>query len=359
MSFQGYLRQSTAVNVMIGPFVDSANGDDEETSLTINQADVRLSKNAGADAQKNDNTACAHEGDGMYMCELDATDTNTVGMLCLWVHVAGTLFVRHYWQVLEEAVYDAFFAGSAVGYVANQPVDVNTIKTNPVVNGGTITFPTGATLASTTNITAGTITTVTNLTNAPGAGDLTATMKTSVQTAAAAALTAYDPPTRTEATSDVNSVLTILGTPAADIAADIAAVKAQTAAIETDTAEIGAAGAGLTNINLPNQTMDITGNITGSLSGSVGSVTGLTASDVAAIKALLDDARGEPGQGAPAVNPDLATKIDYLYKWMRNKSDNDGSTTNFYNDAGDTVDQKRTTSESGGTVTNAEIISGA
>lgn len=38
-------------------------------------------------------------------------------------------------------------------------------------------------------------------------------------------------------------------------------------------ARIGAAGAGLTNIDLPNQTMDITGNITGNLSGSVGSLT--------------------------------------------------------------------------------------
>jgi len=47
-----------------------------------------------------------------------------------------------------------------------------------------------------------------------------------------------------------------------------------------DTAEIGTAGAGLTNINLPNQTMDIVGNITGNLSGSVGSVTGLTASNL-------------------------------------------------------------------------------
>jgi hypothetical protein len=44
--------------------------------------------------------------------------------------------------------------------------------------------------------------------------------------------------------------------------------------ILVDTAEIGAAGAGLTAINLPNQTMDITGNITGNLSGAVGSVTG-------------------------------------------------------------------------------------
>jgi hypothetical protein len=45
-----------------------------------------------------------------------------------------------------------------------------------------------------------------------------------------------------------------------------------------DTAEIGTAGAGLTNINLPNQTMDIVGNITGNLSGSVGSVTGAVGS---------------------------------------------------------------------------------
>lgn len=42
-------------------------------------------------------------------------------------------------------------------------------------------------LATPTNITAGTITTVTNLTNAPTAGDLTATMKASVTTAATAA----------------------------------------------------------------------------------------------------------------------------------------------------------------------------
>jgi hypothetical protein len=68
---------------------------------------------------------------------------------------------------------------------------------------------------------------------------------------------------------------------------DIAAIKTQTAAIEVDTAEIGAAGAGLTAINLPNQTMDIigtlTGNITGNLSGSVGSVTGAVGSVTGAV----------------------------------------------------------------------------
>ena len=69
----------------------------------------------------------------------------------------------------------------------------------------------------------------------------------------------------------------------------LGAIKADTAAILLDTAEIGTAGAGLTNIDLPNQTMDITGNLSGSVgsvTGAVGSVTGLTA---ATVHADLDD----------------------------------------------------------------------
>jgi len=56
--------------------------------------------------------------------------------------------------------------------------------------------------------------------------------------------------------------------------ASVDAVKAVVDAILVDTTEIGVAGAGLTNINLPNQTMDITGDLIGNVTGSVGSVTG-------------------------------------------------------------------------------------
>jgi hypothetical protein len=54
--------------------------------------------------------------------------------------------------------------------------------------------------------------------------------------------------------------------------------KADVAQTGDSFALIGTAGAGLTNINLPNQTMDIVGNITGNLSGSVGSVSGAVGS---------------------------------------------------------------------------------
>ena len=79
-----------------------------------------------------------------------------------------------------------------------------------------------------------------------------------------------------------------MGQPAgATLAADVAALKAETALIVGDTVDIqtqvGTAGAGLTNINLPNQTMDIVGDITGNLSGSVGSVTGAVGSVTGAV----------------------------------------------------------------------------
>lgn len=110
-------------------------------------------------------------------------------------------------------------------------VNVKNIDNDAASASGTVTFP-NATLASTTNITAGTITTVTNLTNAATAGDLTATMKTSVTTAATAA------------------------TP---VAASV-------------TGNVGG---------------NVAGSV-GSVTGAVGSVTGLTASDVGAIKAKTD-----------------------------------------------------------------------
>jgi hypothetical protein len=84
----------------------------------------------------------------------------------------------------------------------------------------------------------------------------------------------------------------------------------------------------------------------------------LTDTDVAAILALLDDARGEPAQGAPPVNPDLATKIDWLYKVFRNKLTQTATTMSIYNDAGNVVDHKSTVSDDATTYTRGEIVSG-
>jgi hypothetical protein len=133
MAFVGYLRQSTAVDIPLGPFVDYADGYTAKSGLTISQSDVRLKKGAAAWAAVNESTSASHEENGYYEKALDATDTNTVGPLRIAVSEALTLPICQDYFVLEEAVYDALFAASATGAL-------------PVASGGitTASFAAGA-----------------------------------------------------------------------------------------------------------------------------------------------------------------------------------------------------------------------
>ena len=117
------LRANTAVDVLIGPFVDSTDGNTTEDSLTISQADVKLSKNGGSLTQKNDADPATIDDDGYYQCDLNTTDTNTEGQLVLIVHESGALPVRHEYNVLSEAAWDSLYAAKDDGFM-----DVN-IKT--------------------------------------------------------------------------------------------------------------------------------------------------------------------------------------------------------------------------------------
>lgn len=66
-----WLRQNTAATVKMGPFLDETDGKTAETGLTIAQADVRLSKNGGDFAQKNDAAGATHDENGWYDVPLD------------------------------------------------------------------------------------------------------------------------------------------------------------------------------------------------------------------------------------------------------------------------------------------------
>lgn len=108
-----YLKESTASqSVIIGPFVDDTDGNTAETGLTVNNTDIRLSKNGGNIVAKNSGGG-THDELGYYTITLDATDTNTVGRLQLAAHVSGALPVYHEFQVIETAVYDLIFASGA------------------------------------------------------------------------------------------------------------------------------------------------------------------------------------------------------------------------------------------------------
>jgi hypothetical protein len=107
-----FIKQSTAVEIKMGPFLDETDGKTQETGLSMTQADVRLAKNGGDWAQKTEATTMVHEEVGWYRCLLDATDTGTVGPLIVAIHEAGALPVWREFLVLPANVYDSFVAGS-------------------------------------------------------------------------------------------------------------------------------------------------------------------------------------------------------------------------------------------------------
>ena len=109
-----FLKQSTSVDLPIGPFVDQTDGFTAETALTITQPDVRLKKNAAAWAQKAAVQTLTHEENGYYEVTLDATDTDTLGQLRLAVNESGALPVWEEFMVMPANVWDSLFGADAL-----------------------------------------------------------------------------------------------------------------------------------------------------------------------------------------------------------------------------------------------------
>jgi hypothetical protein len=207
------VRQSTAFETAIGPVLDA----DGVAVTGCVVGDFKIKKTTGNFAALDGSATLTHVSAGTYDLVLTTSDVDTVGLNCVAIDDTVNACQPLYLQVIEEAVYDALFAASAVG---------------PLL-----------------------------------------------------------------ANSD---------------------------------------GSGLTAINLPNQTMDIVGNITGNLSGSVGTVTGLTASDVGDIKAKTDNLPSDPADASVIAGrfdtldtsvADVESKVDDLETRLGTPSDLGGGAT--------------------------------
>jgi len=104
------LKQATVQTVKIGPFLDDTDGVTAEEALTIEDSDIRLSKNGGTMADKTETTTCTHDELGYYNCFFDATDTGTLGSLQLMVKMAGAAPVWHNYMVIEPDLYDIMYS---------------------------------------------------------------------------------------------------------------------------------------------------------------------------------------------------------------------------------------------------------
>jgi hypothetical protein len=108
-----YLRQSTASQeIPLGYFVDSTDGNTEETGLTIANTDIKLWKTGATTLANKNSGGGTHISNGIYYAVLDATDTNTLGPMVIFVHVSGALTVRVETCVLTALVYDSLIAGT-------------------------------------------------------------------------------------------------------------------------------------------------------------------------------------------------------------------------------------------------------
>lgn len=106
-----YLKQSTASQeVPLGRFVDSTDGDTEETGLTIANTDIKIWKNGATTLANKNSGGATHIANGIYYAVLDATDTNTLGPLKIFVHVSGARPVELECAVLTAGAYDEHFS---------------------------------------------------------------------------------------------------------------------------------------------------------------------------------------------------------------------------------------------------------
>lgn len=165
----GVLREDTATQVAIGPFLDGTDGVTAETALTVTEWDCDLVKHANSSmaatsititASGGSNDA-AHLQSGIYSLELTATDTNTAGRLILICdHATPTTFmpVRHEWMVMPTQEYDSLYGTDVqqvhvVEFTANV-IDAASLAADAGTEIGTATWASATrTLTAATNIT--------------------------------------------------------------------------------------------------------------------------------------------------------------------------------------------------------------
>ena len=177
------LRQSTASQeITLGQFLDSTDGDTEENGLTIANTDIKIRKGGGTTLINKTSGGATVISNGVYSAVLDATDTDTVGQLEIYVHVAGALSVKSTYNVLTASAYDAKYTGTFENLAATDIVSAGAITTS----GGavsTVTTTTTATNLTTNNdktgySVSGTITTLDGLNNFDPTADPVATVTT-------------------------------------------------------------------------------------------------------------------------------------------------------------------------------------
>ena len=363
-----FLKQSTAVDVVVGAFVDDTDGKTVETALTLSQADCQLSKNGGAVAQKNDATSATHLGGGHYKVPLNTTDTNTLGQLRLYINESGALPVWADFMVVTANIYDSLFSTDvfdvSVTQIAGAAVSTSTAQlgVNAVQAGGTA-WGSGAITAA--SIATDAITAAKIAADAIGASELAADAVNEIAdqvwdellsghtTAGSGGKTLADAATAAALDAVDNFVDT-------EVAAILAAVDTEVAAIKAKTDNLPAAPAATGDIPTAAAVADavwdeaIAGHVA---AGSFGEETQAHATPAEVNAQVLDvltvDTFAE-ASGVPAATSTLKDKINWLFILARNKRTTTATADKVRNDADSADVGTATLSDDGTTFTRGE-----
>lgn len=107
-------RRATAKTILVGPILDSSGA--AVTGEVI--GNLRLSKNGGTPAALNASATLVHQFSGVYLLALTASDADTVGSSQIGLDDGTNTMAPVSLTVMEQAVYDIFYASGATGIVS-------------------------------------------------------------------------------------------------------------------------------------------------------------------------------------------------------------------------------------------------
>jgi len=367
------LKQSTSIDIRVGPFVDATDAVTPEIGITLAGADqAEVLKFNGAATVTMAGAFVAITGcDGWYDYTVAVGDVDTVGEVVFVVQdssVCLPVFVRG--QVVEEAVYDSMYLAASASLATEAKQDLIQADLD------LITGTDGATLATAQAL------------YAPSkAGDAMTLTAAAVDLVWDEDATAHQTQgTFGQAIGDPGVVAkslweaTVSDAAGVSVAADVIAVKAETVLIVADTNELQAdwvdtgrldnildARMAEASINTTGGAVDLVTttttattatNLTNAPTNGDLTATMKTSVTTSADNALNVTTYAEPIQGLPTETTTLVDKIGYLYKVLRNKKTATATEIQIFNDAGTIVDHKRTISDDATTYTEGKIATG-
>lgn len=282
-----YLRTNTATRVTVGPFLSQTDGITPKTALTVTSEKLTLMVDTAgvptlildtaptASGGSNDMVHVTGDDSGFYDLELAAADVNYLGRAMLSLNdVATHCPVFHEFMIVPAVVYDAMILGTdlldvsmtqILGTAVSTPATAGILDTN-VKNMNNV----AATSITTVNANQGT-TQPLNFTGT-GASALVKDDVTDWKASAAPAMT--------------GDAYARLGAPAgASVSADVAAAKADTAAIKTQTDKMAFTVANQIDSNVIDWKGATAPAMTGDAFARLGAPAGASVSaDVAAVK---------------------------------------------------------------------------